>query len=163
MIWETLEQQRSVLDSLQLLGRGHSSSARKQYHGAAARRKEELHNSTKHALRTRYDGADRHDARGDVSYDQAGWYSTNHYTGNYSRNHPGQDQPEFDDLLDNPASQLSPIVPNSARALLIQDSLALVEKRIRDFKEMNELASDLQLWVCEGPPFWSPPSRISSH
>lgn len=36
-----------------------------------------------------------------------------------------------------PASQLSPIDSNGVQSLLNQDSIALTEKRIRDFREIN--------------------------
>jgi hypothetical protein len=50
VISETLEQQRRILDFFQLLGRGQSTSARKQYREAAAKRTAEHRKSAKHAL-----------------------------------------------------------------------------------------------------------------
>lgn len=44
-------------------------------------------------------------------------------------------------------SRLSPIEPNGVQSLLVQDSLVLLDKRIRDFKEIEERAIDLETWV----------------
>lgn len=45
-------------------------------------------------------------------------------------------------------SRLSPIEPNGVQSLLVEDSLVLLDKRIRDFKEIEERAIDLETWVC---------------
>lgn len=145
VIRETLEQQRRVLDSFQLLGRGQSSSARRRYHEAAAKRNAELYNSTKHALAPQtIDNYFYENQTRAVSYPQAHYHSRN--------DHAEYDPQDIGDFLDDPATQLSPTDPNGVRGLLIQDSLALVEKRIRDFKEMNDRASDLEIWVREDSP-----------
>jgi hypothetical protein len=46
-------------------------------------------------------------------------------------------------------SKLSPTDSDGIQGLLLQDSLALVDKRIRDFRQMDDLASDLENWVSE--------------
>ena len=44
-------------------------------------------------------------------------------------------------------SQLSPTDAGGYRALLAQDCAELIDKRIRDFRGMNEKALDLERWV----------------
>jgi hypothetical protein len=39
------------------------------------------------------------------------------------------------------------IDPSGVQGLLLQDGLAIVEKRIREFREMQDRASDLGDWV----------------
>ena len=48
-------------------------------------------------------------------------------------------------LIHSPSSQseLSPIDPNTYRGLMRQECIGLIERRIREFDEMNEKASDL--------------------
>lgn len=42
---------------------------------------------------------------------------------------------------------MSPIDPSGIQGLLIQDSLVLIDKRIKDFREMEYRASDLETWA----------------
>jgi len=66
--------------------------------------------------------------------------TANTYFSNY-------DVPIVIESLQSPASQLSPTDPSGVQGLLNQDSQALVDKRIRDFREINDRASDLETWV----------------
>jgi hypothetical protein len=66
------------------------------------------------------------------------------YHNTYASNY---DMPVIIDSLQSPASQLSPTDPSGVQGLLNQDSRALVDKRIRDFREINDRASDLETWV----------------
>ena len=52
-------------------------------------------------------------------------------------------------LQASPGNDLQPptIDPSGVQGLLVQDSLALVDKRIREFREMRDRASDLGDWV----------------
>ena len=40
------------------------------------------------------------------------------------------------------------IDPSGVQGLLLQDGITVVEKRIREFREMRDRASDLGDWVC---------------
>lgn len=130
MIRETLEQQRRVFESFQFLGRGQPPLARSGHRESAVKHNEEFHHSTRHTLGPAYSEFNRHNPRRDVSHVHAIY-----------------DPQDMGDFLYDPASQLSPTDPNGIQGLFIQDSLALLEKRIRDFKEMNDRASDLEIWV----------------
>ena len=47
-----------------------------------------------------------------------------------------------------PGSQIDPTDPTGIQGLLTQDSYALIDRKIREFQEMNERASELEAWVC---------------
>jgi hypothetical protein len=57
------------------------------------------------------------------------------------------DVPIAIESLQSPTSQLSPTDPNGVQGLLNLESRALVDKRLRDFREINDRASDLETWV----------------
>ena len=42
---------------------------------------------------------------------------------------------------------LDPIDPNGIQGLLVQDSYALIDRKIRDFEEMNQRADELEKLV----------------
>jgi hypothetical protein len=46
-----------------------------------------------------------------------------------------------------PGSQIDPIDPSSIQGLLIQDSYALIDRKMREFEEMTTHASELEAWV----------------
>jgi hypothetical protein len=58
-------------------------------------------------------------------------------------------QQDIGEFLEDPVTLLSATDPNGVQGLLIHDSVALVDKRIRDFKEMKDRASDLETWVSK--------------
>lgn len=47
-----------------------------------------------------------------------------------------------------PGSQLDPTDPSGVKDILVGDSLALIDRKMREFQEMNERASELETWVC---------------
>ncbi len=147
VIWEILEQHRGILDSFQLLCRGDRSSVRREHPEREAKRKEELCRSTRRAVGHTQSGRVHQHLRRDVSRADAG-YQLKH-------DHAGYDPLDAGDFPDDPTSQLSPTDPNGVRGLLIPDSLALVEKRIRDVKEVTDRASHLEIWVSKKPSFLS--------
>lgn len=118
MIRETLLQQRRILDHAETSGRGRNASR-----FSSLDRKAVYEYDEPYASRIDYDDEDRQTTR-------------------------REDQPTIVYSSTAPASQLSPTDPSGFRGLLTQDSLALIEKRIRDFKEMYDRASDLETWVC---------------
>lgn len=61
------------------------------------------------------------------------------------------DVPIVIESLQSPVSQLSPTDPSGVQGLLNLESQALVDKRLRDFREINDRASYLETWV--GPEF----------
>jgi hypothetical protein len=85
--------------------------------------------------------AHNHHHRHDWGYPQATYNTRNEY--------PERGQQDVGGFVEDPVTQLSPTDPNGVQGLLVQDSLASVDKRIRDFKEMKYRASDLETWVSK--------------
>jgi hypothetical protein len=52
-------------------------------------------------------------------------------------------------IIDGPRAPgwLDPIDPNGIQGLLVQDSYALIDRKIRDFEEMNQRADELEKLV----------------
>jgi hypothetical protein len=135
VIGETLRQQKRILDSIQMIDRGRSTDAkvsleRVYYEGQG--RHADPHYASRRAVEPAYYELDP-----DGRMARA---SGNTHVSNY-------DAPIVIESLQSPASQLSPTDPSGVQGLLTQDSQALVDKRLRDFREINDRASDLETWV----------------
>jgi hypothetical protein len=116
----TLMQQRRIIDSSQPPGQGHSS----------VQRKYEYEDAPYQPSRFPAEAVINH-------YDPKSYVSARY-----------NDDPFMaDDELQSPASQLSPTDPFGVQGLLALDGTLLIDKRMRDFKEMNDRASDLETWV----------------
>ena len=72
----------------------------------------------------------------------------------YASKYDGGFQPQVaediiyvEDRSQTPQSKLSATDPGGYRDLLVQDCFDLIDKRMRDFGEMNGKATDLETWV----------------
>jgi hypothetical protein len=128
VIQETLKQQRRVLDYAQPSSRETSNRSRSYSDTRRPYREppDEIHYSRRHT-RIDYDEND-HDRRNEETY-----ISTHEAPVTVSS--------------EARASQLSPTDPQGVQGLLLQDSVSFIDKRIQDFREIFEQASDLEVLV----------------
>jgi hypothetical protein len=132
VIGETLRLQKRILDSIQMNGRRRSNDTKFSYEKAYYEGRGRQAESRKHTIEPSHYEPDP-DGRVATA-------SGNPHVSNY-------DMPIVIEPLHPLASQLSPTDPSGLQGLLNQDSQALVDKRLRDFREINDRASDLETWV----------------
>jgi hypothetical protein len=78
-----------------------------------------------------------YDRRPTVSYERR----PSHYYGSPTPHEAVSPRP-------TPGSQIDPTDPSGIGGVLIQDSYALIDRKMREFYEMNNRASELEAWVC---------------
>lgn len=142
VILETLDQQRQIIDFAQeitgqptVLATRHRSASTyivpRRSHGSSYSRADATAGSS-------YLSQERRPAAYYSSYDRdAHQPSTSHYR---SVARPIIDTARAPGALD-------PMDPNGIQGLLVQDSYALIDRKIRDFEEMNQRADELEKLV----------------
>lgn len=134
VIRETLQQQQRVLVSLGRYSPGFSASDAKEDGDGVRRLVEDYYRRHEpRSLRHIYS----HHRGGRAESDEEAPYARDR----------GHHITQINEIRKSPTSELSPTDPNGLQGLLILDSLALLEKRIREFKELNDQVSDLEIWV----------------
>ena len=88
-------------------------------------------------------GASRIGAREDADYPEAGHSRSREPTTQSRSREIATRRPGNEDEL----RQFPSADPSGVQSLIIQDSIALVENRIKGFREMRYIASDLGDWV----------------